>query len=1149
MSLAASVLLSQQAFAQAADPKFWVPNGGASAIAQVGNTIYIGGNFTLIGPASGGGVPTDPSTGAAAASFPKVSGSVGAIIPDGVGGWYIGGKFTSVGGVQRLNLARINADFSVNSWNPNSSYSSYTGTLGYVTSLVLTGSTVWVGGNYSEIGGTNHGGLAAIDAATGAVGSFDAGLGGGWVSSMILNGSSLYLCGGFSTLLGQPRGSIGAFDVNTVTPTAFDPQANERVLSMVMAGSTIYIGGIFTQVGGQTRHHLAEVDATTGALIAGWDPNADDAVQALAQYGGTVYAGGYFNNVGGVFRQSIAAIDGTTGALTPSQPSIGGLPGFGQKLINTLATDGSVLYLGGQFGQINGVERLCGGAIDLGTMTVTAWNPRASQQVFAILPGASYVYMGGIFPSVGAVSRTFVAAIDATTGQPTPWSPNLDASVGSIASDGSRVYITGAFSNINGHGTSRMVALDATTGNVVWDANCFGAGPLALVGSTLYVGGNFNSVGGQPRTSMASVDATTGAVTSWNPSADPNASVMSLAVSGPTVYVGGSFTQMGGQPRNDLAALNVSDGTATAWSPNPDGYVQALLVKGCTVFAGGRFHNVSGIQEDNVAEIDAATGVPANWHPFSLGSNQNILALALAGTTLYIGGDFGRELIAADVNTGVASSWSPNLGALVLSLAISGNTIYAGTYSTFVNDLPQANFAAIDRGSVVDGPYTGCSSGNVMGHVTADCPAAGTPESGITVNAFLTGNSTPTATTATDGAGAYSFLDLQAGNYTIAVAPPAAFSVVTNNQPVTVAGGTSTVDFALHCVHGTIAGHVTADCPSAGTPQLGITVDAFAVGSGQMVASVQTDANGAYSMPNLLAGDYTVSIVLPLDFSCASPSQAATVAGGTTTADFSLHCVSVSNQAKSIGFWMHQFGVATGGNGHADVSSSTLCSYLDLIAVHFNSNLLNPVVVYQPPASGTCSAKLAVASQVLNLQGNAAMIARARQQLMALLLNVAGGYISQEQVISVDGATVSQAITYCDNVIDSPSGNYERAKSIADDINNAVIVPAGWIPLGTQKIDYARGHQSLAFRATPNPAHGVLTFQFSLPKAGPVDLRIFDVAGRVVATLLDGTMEAGSHGVTWDAVGPTGTTHIGMYFARLSTREGAATLRVLQMDK
>jgi hypothetical protein len=106
-----------------------------------------------------------------------------------------------------------------------------------------------------------------------------------------------------------------------------------------------------------------------------------------------------------------------------------------------------------------------------------------------------------------------------------------------------------------------------------------------------------------------------------------------------------------------------------------------------------------------------------------------------------------------------------------------------------------------------------------------------------------------------------------------------------------------------------------------------------------------------------------------------------------------------------MGFWKHNVGVATGGNGAAQIDATTLCSYLDLTAVHFNSNEINQVIVYQPPASGVCSDKLQVARVLLDLQGNVAMIARARQQLMSLLLNVAAGYISQTQVISFDGAT------------------------------------------------------------------------------------------------------------------------------------------------
>jgi hypothetical protein len=165
-------------------------------------------------------------------------------------------------------------------------------------------------------------------------------------------------------------------------------------------------------------------------------------------------------------------------------------------------------------------------------------------------------------------------------------------------------------------------------------------------------------------------------------------------------------------------------------------------------------------------------------------------------------------------------------------------------------------------------------------------------------------------------------------------------------------------------------------------------------------------------------------------------------------------------------------------------------------------------------------------------------------------MNVAAGYISQTQVISKDGATVSQAITYCDNVIHSPSGNYSQANDICDTINSGQLVKAGVIPLSTQNISYAHWGRDLEFRVTPNPAHGPLHFAFSLAKAGPVDLSVYDLAGRRMTTLVNGVLEAGAHGVTWDAMAPTGDmARVGMYFARLMTRDGAATLRVLQLER
>lgn len=51
----------------------------------------------------------------------------------------------------------------------------------------------------------------------------------------------------------------------------------------------------------------------------------------------------------------------------------------------------------------------------------------------------------------------------------------------------------------------------------------------------------------------------------------------------------------------------------------------------------------------------------------------------------------------------------------------------------------------------------------------------------------------------------------------------------------------------------------------------------------------------------------------------------------------------------------------------------------------------------------------------------------------------------------------------------------------------------------------------------PNPFNPSTTISYALPEAAEVTLRIFDVNGRTVATLVDGWRNAGSHDVTFDA--------------------------------
>jgi hypothetical protein len=84
--------------------------------------------------------------------------------------------------------------------------------------------------------------------------------------------------------------------------------------------------------------------------------------------------------------------------------------------------------------------------------------------------------------------------------------------------------------------------------------------------------------------------------------------------------------------------------------------------------------------------------------------------------------------------------------------------------------------------------------------------------------------------------------------------------------------------------------------------------------------------------------------------------------------------------------------------------------------------------------------------------------------------------------------------------------------------------------------------------ARPNPFRlgDKVTLAFTLPSTGPASVRVFDVAGRRVATLLDATLGAGSHRTTWDGRDDDGApAPSGVYFVALRTRDGEASRRTL----
>ena len=79
----------------------------------------------------------------------------------------------------------------------------------------------------------------------------------------------------------------------------------------------------------------------------------------------------------------------------------------------------------------------------------------------------------------------------------------------------------------------------------------------------------------------------------------------------------------------------------------------------------------------------------------------------------------------------------------------------------------------------------------------------------------------------------------------------------------------------------------------------------------------------------------------------------------------------------------------------------------------------------------------------------------------------------------------------------------------------------------------------------PNPTRdGNASLSLSLPAPGRTRIGIYDVLGRHVRTVLDQTLPAGPHVVSWDGRDDGGgVIHAGVYVVRMTTAQGTLTRR------
>jgi outer membrane protein assembly factor BamB len=272
-----------------------------------------------------------------------------------------------------------------------------------VNALGVSGKTVVVGGDFTAVGGVFRDGLAAIDLATGRPTSWFPRVSSSerpqpGIDAMALSGSTLYVGGDFTSVGGHPRTHVAALSTATGRVLGWAPQIKtDQVLAVLLGGSNVYFGGF----------DVASSYDTAGKLRWNSPPGGIDAVvDAMAASGGVVYAGGQFSVIGGANRTALVGLDARNGSTTAWNPRV--TESDGDEEVSALALDGSTLLVGGVFTSAGGLKRDLLAAFDTTSGKVTSWAPKpgALAHVYALAATPNAVYAAGDGGAVAFDPRT-----------------------------------------------------------------------------------------------------------------------------------------------------------------------------------------------------------------------------------------------------------------------------------------------------------------------------------------------------------------------------------------------------------------------------------------------------------------------------------------------------------------------------------------------------------------------------------------------------------------------------------------------------------------------------------------------------------------------------------------------------------------------
>ena len=380
---------------------------------QPDGKILLGGTFSVVGGNARGNVARLGANGLVESSvtFNTVTGANAdvfalAVQPDGK--IVIGGDFTSVNGLTRNHITRLNANGSV-----DAGFNTGLDCNGAVYGIALQ-SNGWIvlAGAFTNVNAllNNHVARVSTTGVLEVPATFDTGTGAnGIVDAVAVQpDGKILLAGEFTSFNGQPRNYVARLEANgsVESTAAFNPGtgANGFVYCLaVQADGKIVIGGDFTSVSEQPRGRIARLNADgslESAATFNTGAGADGLIYCVAlQADGKILLGGEFININGQPRNGVARLN-VDGSLESTATFNAGSGANGPVYGVTVQADGKVL-LGGAFTSVDGQPR---------NLFARLANDAAAQSLTAPTSARVQWLRGGAAPEVE--SGTFESSVD-----------------------------------------------------------------------------------------------------------------------------------------------------------------------------------------------------------------------------------------------------------------------------------------------------------------------------------------------------------------------------------------------------------------------------------------------------------------------------------------------------------------------------------------------------------------------------------------------------------------------------------------------------------------------------------------------------------------------------------------------------------------